>query len=143
MTEEVTNLLQRYPEPRSCPSCKSVIDRLQLSAFPIPTEQVFMPWLRMINKALGSSLRTFGQSGMNELQFLAFTSICNKCGHISWWDLPVGELEAIVTGVQETPVLTWSSNPEALRFIVEKLSPEAAASFRALLHDVTPKGTNE
>lgn len=118
---------------RKCPSCGRVVDLLQLSAFSLPVEQATIPWLRMVNGTINSSLRTFGQSNINELQYLCFTFTCGDCSLISWWDVGTEELEHILNNLSGTPKIGWASKPEQLVEWVQKLPEPAKGNFQALL----------
>jgi hypothetical protein len=128
----------QFPD-RKCPSCSSDVGVLQLSAYAMPAETLTLPWLHMINKAIGWSVRTFGQSTVNELQFIAFTHVCKKCSLISWWDLSVEELNDAMTNPQSKIKIAWASNPEVLKQVLEKIPQEYRAPLQALLNNLTPE----
>ena len=136
------NAKKIYPKPRSCPSCKASIDRLQLSAFSMPIEQFTVPHLLAMNASVGYSIRTHGMTRLNELQFLAFTSTCGECGNISWWDIPTLELEEILAGSPNRPVVNWTSNPDIIKAMLNKLPEANREPFQKLLNDILPKGEN-
>lgn len=119
--------------PKKCPACQTPVKALHLSVYGTPPEQIFIPWLRMINKNAGLSIRTFGQSGLHELQFLAFTNVCSECGHISWWDLSVEELEAVAEKQVPGVFLYWGSNPKIIENVIEKLPDDAKVPFKRFL----------
>lgn len=124
---------------KRCPSCGDPVDRLQLSAFPMPPEQITIPWLQMVNKNAGWSFRTFGQSVLNELQFLCFTNFCASCGHISWWDIGTEELDEIINNPKKLPRIAYTSNIEILKDVEQRLPESARKSIQALITSLTPK----
>lgn len=135
--QEKSDSTNAVPKERKCPSCQTPIDLIQLSAYSMPIEQNSIPWLQMVNKEIGASLRTFGHTSMNELQFLCFTSACENCGLISWWDIGTEELEDIVMKRVISPKIKWTSNPETIADIIENATSESIKNtFQALLKDI-------
>lgn len=126
-------------KPKACPSCGEQVERLQLSAFSMPQEQNFIPWLSMINAAARWSVRSFGQASLNELQFLCFTSCCHSCGLISWWDMGVEELTYTLNNPSVRPLIAWSSSPEAITKLIELLPDEHKDVFKKLAQSTGAK----
>lgn len=124
---------------RKCPSCGEPIFRLNLSAIPMPAEQLTMGWLNMMNKNASLSVRTFGQSSLHELQFLCFTNICPNCGHISWWDLPTEEVAAILKYPDYKPRIAYNSDPKFLQDIVDKIPEEYRKPLLDLIKSLIPQ----
>ncbi|MBR7747426.1 hypothetical protein [Undibacterium baiyunense] len=132
MTKETENKEESKPfrqRKRNCPACKEPVTALQMSAFSMPIEQYFIRWLLDVNRETRNSIRTQATVPLDELQLLAFTSICKSCGHISWWDLSVEEFENIIENPFEEPRLAWAHNPEFLNKIIGKISSESMKSF--------------
>ncbi|KDR34821.1 hypothetical protein BG57_03995 [Caballeronia grimmiae] len=110
-----------------------------------PIEQFAMAYLQDANRKLGWSIRPFGMQSMNELQFLAFSSICDNCTLLSTWDFGVEELDEILAQRIQPPFaqINWTYNPAKLARALE-LSPEwLRPSLQQLVESLTPKKENE
>ncbi|MBN9356201.1 MAG: hypothetical protein J0I15_07125 [Herbaspirillum huttiense] len=127
---------------RKCPGCGAVIERLTLSAFSMPVEQMTMPWLQAVNNSTGWSLRTFGQSHLNEPQFLCFTHICKECTLVSWWDVGIAELDYIIRTPDSPIGIGWTSSPENIRRFINLLPSNTREldreSWESLLKSIAP-----
>jgi hypothetical protein len=74
---------------------------------------------------------------MNELQFMAFTHICNKCSLISWWDLSVAELNEAITNPDTKIKIAWTSSPEVLNYVIDKMPEAYRSPLQNLLNNIT------
>lgn len=138
MSEE--NRGENSPPPplrvRKCPSCQTPAKAFLLSALPLPIEQASIPWMVAVDKEIGFTVRSFGATNMNELQFLAFTNICQTCGHISWWDIPTEELEWMLNHPNDEAYIHWTYQPQRLLDFEKKLSPDKKWIVSKLLENL-------
>ena len=82
-------------------------------------------------------MRAFGSTDLNELQFIAFTNICTECGHISWWDLSVEELENALNDPKSPLKIEWNYQHGKLIEFEARLSPEKKWIAQRLLEQLT------
>ena len=132
-----------YPESvvkiRHCPNCRSILDTFQLTAHSMAVEQYFIPRLRAINKSLGWSVRSFGETPMSELQMLLFTGICKHCSLLSTWDFSVEELEEVMTSKTPHAQIKWAHSPALLRTAMGKADEDQKPIFKNLLDWLDPE----
>lgn len=104
----------------------------------MPIEQFTIPLLQQVNQAFQWSIRPFGMSNFNELQFLAFRSICPACTLVSEWDFGVDELEEILSSPIHPSYaqIKWIYEPQLVEKALETAPEWLKPNLQSLLNNL-------
>ena len=96
-----------FPKKRKCPCCGEELRRFSIVGIYCPIEQIAIPiYQNAKDKKL--AIKAFGNIGANEWFALAFSSTCNECGNITFWNIPQLEVSEIISLSETDPLSGWA-----------------------------------